>query len=194
MLKHRQAIEKKEADVRNAHAAWVARQKKRAAAKKRALYEEQHAAERLKKRKADFEASLINKERKRQEVYFKSFSRVANVLRAGGGPLGMDRAFNTYYFFPNVDKSKLYVLPGDGDGDYMPGNKKIGSETLGRIQYRRMSMPIHLCIHAFGRKLMEKLLTMYYSSSRDEKSKNEELIKHVDCESTKTRKNSGRAP
>ena len=169
VLKHRQAIEKKEADVRNAHAAWVTRQKKRAAAKKRALYEELHAAERLKKRKADFEASLINKERKRQEAYFKSFSRIANVLRAGGGPLGMDRAFNTYHFFPDVDKSKLYVLPGDGDGDYMPGNKKIGSEThWGVYEYKEDVDALLASLHPRGLregKLLEKLSdNVFYSS------------------------------
>ena len=56
----------------------------------------------LQKRKEDFEASLLLKERKREEAFMKVFAKSENILRAAGGPIGMDRVFNTYYFFLSI--------------------------------------------------------------------------------------------
>ena len=172
VLSHRKEIEKKEVAIRDAYAAWIARQRKRQMDKKRRvamrqrkMHEKQNAREKaiaiLQKRKEDFEASLLLKERKREEAFMKVFAKSENILRAAGGPVGMDRVFNTYYFFPSVDKRKLYVLPGAGDGDNMPGSEKIGSEThWGIYEYQEDIDALIASLHPRGLregKLLAKL-------------------------------------
>jgi hypothetical protein len=201
ILAHRKSVEARKVAIKSTHLAWKKRQKVKAAQRRqkemkaqRELMAEQQKEEERKMEVLKREQEWDLKEIKRHEAHGRAIAKPAAAVRAGGGALGMDRAFNEYWFFPEADTTRLYVLPGNPEDNGLGrGSSRVKSEThWGVYEFKEDIEALVKSLHSRGIResaLLKRLSdpVVYHTLTRRMRSREAEEIARQKAAAKKAR-------